>query len=510
VTTSGALRVFLSSSFLASDEGREDVASLRLDLRERLNPFGVELILPETLDEVKGLDGDLVAIMEACGRLARNADAFVGLLHSRHGSRIEIHQDGLVQRAEVSVFESELLNACIKEKPTLLIRVDGFEPNPSLAEFLQLVEPILGGSTVSGSTADLAGIIRSFAETIRAARLAKLPWLPDRIGRQRTHANPGRELSDPRLAFLHGGLAAAAVSEPNVEVIQRGLTSSRAGVDPQLGKLGQASRLSLLWLAMRELMKANDQRRSDDLFDLWTGTLKEWNSAAAWFGLHGFHPMGCLATLNSLTHAQRLRGSFKIETHGARASAYYSTAGQMQAPPLRRQLYGYALQLSHQAAHGKTGLELASALGVRASCRLQHGGYLAAPGALGDYRRALHLREKHGAGDFAVGESMSEYGYAVGRVPLRGKEGIALVERGSAMMLTAGIGHPSQRGFYLRSRRKLAELLIRQGRPTEAITIIDEAIGLGVDSTVSDQVWQLEDLRKWAVKELAAPSGPPP
>lgn len=89
--------------------------------------------------------------------------------------------------------------------------------------------------------------------------------------------------------------------------------------------MGQLERLSYLWIGVRELAKAPAAARIHDLGGETQRLLSLWNSSAAWYGLHGAHPMGCLAALNDLGFIRRESGAAE-ESIGARASAYIPSA----------------------------------------------------------------------------------------------------------------------------------------------------------------------------------------
>jgi hypothetical protein len=277
----------------------------------------------------------------------------------------------------------------------------------------------------------------------------------------------------------------------------RALEAGKSGVDPVHGQLGQAARLSFLWLAVREMAKANEAARHGGLFDLWADVLGAWNSSAAWYGLHGPHPMGCLATLNSLTLACEASGR-RPAPFGARASAYYSCGGLTRGGAVKRRYFRQALDLSNRQLRGADGLGRASALGLRGSCRArlaELGDRLQALGALSDYREALKLRERLGAGESAIGESMSEYGYALGRVPGLARQGLAIAKEGVRRLQG---GTDRELGFLLRAQRKEADLLLRMGRLDEALDVLEPAIARARSAGVLDQARQLESLAQKA------------
>jgi hypothetical protein len=128
---------------------------------------------------------------------------------------------------------------------------------------------------------------------------------------------------------------------------------TRKLIETAAGQKDHASRLAMLWAAVRQLCSVpyiSDEFRSTH--PLWEKALNEWVRSAAWYGLHNNSPIGLLAAVNSLiriraqapqaaippTSPQHIHG-----THGARASALYSLAKRCWNPMHRWALLGRAL-----------------------------------------------------------------------------------------------------------------------------------------------------------------------
>ena len=493
-------RLFISSSFAATDSGEGDLTALRRMLRDSAERIGAEIVLAEDEKGVREAADrhDHIAIMDRCIALAQECDGFVGLLHERHGSRIELSIAGVERQASVSIFESELLQACIQNKPTLILRIKGFAPGEALSELLRIIDPAIGAATKIVHERDIIPTLRDFVSAMRRRKAPLVSWLTDLLSIRRIRRQVVRETDDPHLLYLRGAYRASSPRDVDAALAARALDAGRSGVDPDHGRLGQAARLSFLWLAVRELAKADEAARHGDLFDLWADVLGAWNSSAAWYGLHGPHPMGCLATLNSLTLACEVSGR-RPAPLGARASAYYSCAGIARGGSIKRRYFRQALDLSSRQLRGAQGLERASAHGLRGSCRArlaELGDRLQMFGALSDYREALRLRERLGAGESAVGESMSEYGYALARVPGLAKQGLAMTKEGVCRLQAAETDR--ELGFLFRAQRKEADLLLRLGRVDEAIDVLEPAIARAREAGVLDQARQLEALAQKA------------
>lgn len=110
-------------------------------------------------------------------------------------------------------------------------------------------------------------------------------------------------------------------------------------------------------------------------------------------------------------------------------------------------------------------------------------------GAIEDYRRALQLRQSvEGAEQAAIGESMSELGFALVRNG-RSREGLDLMERGLELMMTGPIT-----GFVVRARRKLGGAYAMAGAPRRALGELAAAYQVAVDCGMADQVGAIDRL----------------
>jgi hypothetical protein len=90
---------------------------------------------------------------------------------------------------------------------------------------------------------------------------------------------------------------------------------------------------------------------------------------------------------------------------------------------------------------------------------------------------------------------MSEYGYALGRVPGLARQGLAIAKEGVRRLQG---GTDRELGFLLRAQRKEADLLLRMGRLDEALDVLEPAIARARSAGVLDQARQLESLAQKA------------
>lgn len=188
----------------------------------------------------------------------------------------------------------------------------------------------LGGRIIEIERQDLFAHFDSFCRALAKQSAPATPWLLDLVSVRRLRRAVDNEARDPRLNFLGGLLREDRAGIADEIVLRAVLARVDAGVDRAGKRLSQLARLSYLWIAVRELAKAPANVRNNELGGKMEKTLRLWNLTAAWYGLHGAHPMGCLAALNDLAFVTGVRRSGPAP-HGARASAYYSIAGRMRS-----------------------------------------------------------------------------------------------------------------------------------------------------------------------------------
>lgn len=489
------MRVYLSSSFSARDSGDESLMQLRKDLQARGDKLGVTVVLGEDdklIQDAKAV-GDEIKILERCVLLAAECDAFFGFSFERHGSVVTLDPRDVSTRARVSFFEAELLEACMRQKPCCVAQVRDVPPGPAMREFLYLVAGSLGRYLVDVDRAGIGELFDDFCRSVLKGEVKPCPWLFDPVSIQRIWRTRAEETTGPKLSFLGGALREQGGGTANRETLLAALGRVEAGRDAGGGALGYAARLSYLWIAVRELARAAPEERTEALASPLQRTLELWNSAAAWRGLHGAHPMGCLAALNDLGHARRA-AAIDNPPLQPRASAYHSIGRRMQSPANARRFFGQSLALCN-AGLRRPGANRIALLQQRGSAHAQlavHGEKWRYFLALADYRSTFDAKVKQGFGDPEIGESETEYAYAVFKSPWRRKEALALMAEGMDRLRAGPQWQES--GFYHRAAHKQAEMLMVVGALDEAEAVAAEAHECAKQAQSFDQAQKLSDL----------------
>jgi tetratricopeptide (TPR) repeat protein len=468
---------------------------LRADLQHRGERMGVTVVLAEqdrAIDEAAKRNDD-PAVLEGCARLMSESDAFFGMLFERHGTAVQIQDSPIQARAAVSFFEAELLEASITSKPICIVQSLELPPSAPMREFLHLVDRSLGHRIVHGDWRALIETFDGFCRALTAPEARVPTWLLDTISIGRVRRSIRSEALDPRLSFLGGVFREDGGQHVDETVLRQSLGMVEAAVAADGAPLGQLAKLSYLWIALRELARVSPQVRFRQFGDELQRTLQLWNSSAAWYGIHGSHPMGCLAALNELTHARTALKRRDMPL-GARASAYYSIGTKLRSTWNARRFFRQSLALSRTQLqmHAEEPSNLLQMTGS-AQARLARLGepwrYLR---ALADFRKSLDLRIGRSAPPQSVAEAKNAYAYALFQLPWRREEALKLAAEAAALFRSAAGGEAS--GFYFRSERKRADMLGRARRYDEAISVAVAARESAAAAQALDQVRPLDQL----------------
>ena len=384
--------------------------------------------------------------------------------------------------AQVSYFELELFEAALLQKPAFIFVLAGGEMEPRLAALLNLLAPALPGLNRVPMSEDqiydqVLEIVDRASRPAQAARLKKRTASGQRMSDALTVSRfipYDPTTTPPGILFLGGG-SDLSLTRPNLELAADAISRAEE-------LISHHDRLSLLWIALRELMGAPlDDPKSGEALPLWAQALGAWNTAGAWYGLHGHPLMGCLASLGSLAQLMlQLSGPDEMP-HGALSSEYYSIAKLVS-----RDLRGAMLSISraHIDAAFISG-ESSGKLAQRGSVRRAQGD---ARGAIEDYRRVVDLRRgSEHASQQAIAEGMTELGFALVFAGRR-SEGLRLMEDGIALFAD----RPT--GFLVRAQRKLGRAYLRAGSPLLALDTLSEAHKNAVITGSLDQLSQIDRL----------------
>lgn len=414
-----------------------------------------------------------------CIEGVRESETYVAVVRERHGTGVDLSS---TERLQASYFELELFEAALLGKPSYVFIMKGAEPGPRITSLLRLLAPALPGLRWEPLEEDeifqrvetiLVRQSRPKFYNILQRAVASGGHMSDLLTRVRHKSYvPARE--SPPIEFLDG-LTDPTASIPQEALVQSILQRARF-------ELNQNSKLSILWLAIRELMGApiSDPTMRSYL-PLWDSALSDWNSAAAWFGLHGHPSMGCLAALGSQSRIRHQMAKSCHDLHGALASEYYSIAKNLGSATLKRSMLDASREhISVAMLEGET----ANLLNIRGSIRGAQGDV---SGRIEDFNLALSLRLDGEVSSLSeIGVAKSELGFALvlsGKVSV----GIAHLEDGVAMLENC-----PQLGFLVRAKRKLGRAYLRAGSPKLAIATLAAAHSLANDIKAFDQVSQID------------------
>jgi tetratricopeptide (TPR) repeat protein len=482
-------KVFFSSCF-------DDPVHQRLAIRDRLmtlngefnrdDPAQVAALPIWMAEQHRELDRNAptapLAMAEICVQGVRDCDVYVALVRSNHGSGIQLRPE---QRTQASFFELELFEAALLQKPAYVFVLDGGEPSDRLAGLLDLLKPALPGYDKRARTeADI------YDQVLRIVEAADHPRRPPAFLRKRASA---RQISNaltgarfnvydprsaaPQLRFL-GGIHDPSLPRPDLDL-------ARDAIQRASERTNHNDRLTLFWIAIRELMgwpiEASPPR---EVADLWGEALGGWNSAGAWYGLHGHPHMGCLAALGSLTQLRLLTSKAADIPHGGMSSEYYSIAKLVSRPALKAEV------LTASRAH----IDAAFLTGETSAKFAQRGSVKAAQGdkagAIEDYRRVVALRTgEEQASDDDIGQAKTELGFALVFAGRRA-EGLKEMEDG----IRKFGGKPT--GFLIRAQRKLGRAYIRAGSPLRALDILAQAHDNAKATGALDQLSQIDKIAR--------------
>jgi hypothetical protein len=477
-------KIFFSSCF-------EDPQGTPLNIRERVrtlngkfdrtDPVAVAALPIWMAEDHRDLDrGSELSPLEmahVCVQAVRDSDVYVAVVRSNHGSGVTI--DG-AEPTMASFFELELFEAALLRKPTYIFILEGQKPSPRLAGLLQLLKPALPKYDQRPRTEqeiyDRVKEILDWTDPGGTKKLHRARASGPKMSNILTSArfasyNPFK--AAPSLRFL-SGVRDLSLPPPRLDLVRDVLGKVEARGD-------HADKLTLLWIAIRELMGAPlDRALSRDVAECWVQALSGWNSAGAWYGLHGHPSMGCLASLGSLSELRFSRSEAEDVPHGPLSSEYYSIAKLVSRRPLKARML--EISRAHIDAAFCTG-ETSGKFAQRGSVRWAQGDH---HGAIDDYRRVVDLRTgaEHASND-DIGQARTELGFALVFAGRR-SEGMHEMEEGINLFS----GEPT--GFLVRAQRKLGRAYVRAGALHMAIAILSRAYENAVAIGALDQVSQID------------------
>jgi hypothetical protein len=404
--------------------------------------------------------------------------AFLG--SSRHGSSIYVGDND----SAVSFFEMELLYAALLGRPIVVVNLRDIVPQPALAQCISMLRSEVrcvwhDVDTLAEAERSIELVVEGVArEKPRGTGTTKHEY--GRLLRSLWERDPSSKTAQPRdtnLRWLDGAFLSQDTN-PRSSLIADCLNKAST-VD------SQQQRLSRIWIAARELMSVRfDEPDGIPWLGHWNAVLTAWNSAAAWYGLHGHLSLGYLAALNSLAE---VRAAAIRESIGAvddpvwdpptssQASAYYALGRRVTSRRLRHQALNMASSLIEESI-ARDDLTRSNKLAIKGSILREQFAFRA---AVDVYREVLRLRQAADASDGAVGEAMTELGFGLlflGQL----RSGRDLLSEGVTLMTEASYN----RGFLVRAKRKLAVANALTGRWRVAMRERLESATMAEESSV--------------------------
>jgi hypothetical protein len=411
---------------------------------------------------------DLEAVDELIQRI-REARVFICILGGKsHGSPIRV--SGMP--STVSFFEVELFQAALLQKPVHIFVHENFNPEPRFERLLAILR-FYFPEWVSQKRLNNEEIIE------QASRVVNMDHMTIPFGALRHFYRPIRRLVQglyadrgrgprARVRFLEGEF------ESRPEPPRRGLLEDI--IDLVRKQPNEEKRLSRLWIGIRELMASPYHESSEpELLQYWNLLLGEWGKAGAWYGLHGDTPLGCLAAFNSMADvrsylAQSARRSVSSRDiaypGGPLASSKYSIGKLLFISEDRKASFAEALEDIKSAMKEQADVDEAGLRAIRGSIYRQLG---AISDAIVEYEAVLRLRQDSGASESAIGEALSELGFAY----LRNwslRRGLIYCEEGVEMLRQG-----ARPGFLVRGLKKLAVAYACNGKLRKALEAWREA-----------------------------------
>jgi len=423
---------------------------------------------------------DLAVADELITRI-REANTFVCILGgSEHGSAIKVHDNP----SRVFFLEIELFYATLLNKEIHLFVRDDFVPGPQLEAFLSILKlafPEWGTIKKQSETEILSGMKRLIERSPN--RQTNNSWFtvrtPIRRLVQALYGARAKNRPHPSIFFMQGAFE-SRTDEPRVDILRPLAIQLKE-------QFNQETRLSLLWIGIRELWHSPyDEIRDLELLRHWNFFLGEWAGAGAWYGLHGDTPLGCLAALNSQAKVrQRIAKLFPEQVGpdtaypgGALASTKYSISKRLYISEDRGTYLNEALsdlQVSlANAPSDKSGL-----VAIRASVFWELNKISE---AISDYEQVLHLRQQNSAPNGQIGEALSELGYGYLR-QFKLRRGLSFCEEGVALLKEGG-----RPAFLARGLRKLSVAYLLNARLAKAYEAREELNAVAMKHGILDQL----------------------
>lgn len=504
--------------FVSSVHG--DFQDTRLNIAEWARDKGYNAWLFEKLGSpskwASTTPGDVELV---CLDAVANADLYIGLFHRSYGSTARKHFAG------ISFVDLELFEAFKEGKPIRCYVLESAEANPDVVALLELVKIVVPDRvTVCSSEAKLLETVkRDIDRDFARGSLWRLAggWFRRFFHELVVKRHPYEESGG--LMFLRDQYRPPLPSRFDRSEVAACLERARTlkSYEDQLNTAARAIRM----LAQRPWREVQDR----ETLTLWDEALGVWETAAAWYGLHGPTFAGKLAADNTIVAIRSLiasggeradlaRSPFIDQprtgrkedwirlyaTGGALASEHYSIAKGV----LSRKLKEYYLQ------RAEAYVQMAERASRIESDRKREAGLAAilghiylhlrrVPEAARVFERSLHLRGEAGLGPASVAEAKADLGDAYARLG-RHREAERLLEEG-----VRDLERAKGAGFAARAKRKLAVYYLRRGSLRRYAKEWIEADAICHHCSIRDQLRGVSTIPRLSARFVAKMFGDP-
>lgn len=426
---------------------------------------------------------DPIEVVDELVKRIREARTFICILGGEnYGSLIDIRQS----QSSVSYFEIEIFQAAILKKPVYIFIRKGYNQHPREKKLLELLRFYLP-EWVSNKELTDADIIDQIKRIVANERMidtfGDVPHLFKPIRRlvQGLSTYRSKHSVHSEVSFLNGEFETRSYL-PRLEVVQNIIDMIR-------NETNEEKKLSRLWIGIREIMSSRYDKECDlELLQYWNVLLDAWAKAGAWYRLHGDIPLGCLAALNSMVEVRyqidrqykgKVNTSETMYPGGPLSSSKYSIAKHLYVKSDRKKRFSEALSDIKKALDQPEQKE-ADLRAIQASIYLELG---AKTEYITEYEKVLQLRQLSGADEAAIGEAMSELGFAYIRV-FRLRRGLSYCEEGVKLLANR---HASF-GFLTRGLKKLGYAYLLNGKFLKAYDTFHKAKELATKYGIVDQL----------------------
>lgn len=458
------------SAFLSSVSTElQDIRNAIHDLRKDRRVWVAERCRRDIdgIDDRKASPEELIRRNSVCLAGVRKSDALIWLLVSRDGFSRFAGDEG-----RVSLIEAEILQAVLDLKPIHIIRVktenekDFAQSVDGLLALLKKSYPLLKDS---GGTFDLDDRAKLLAHVDKILKsLSPLAGLTRRIMTFRWWANIRSRVSHSGRTVEIKPVGTKSVSLEVMDAILREAESK--GYD-------YSYRLTLLWVVKRNLQSWIDSEEiRPEVQSLLVRTLKTWQTAAAWYGIHRHFGWGRFEAINELTD------QLGTNLPSVEASLHYSLA---RTGPLCsrgaaiRRIDNAIRQAKANKEKDRTGLLLIEAhhetrffrpSRKRKAVRLTF--------------KALVMRRRTDPAPGAVGEAQVDFGW---RLCLcgRAQRGLSEALAGFFLLRSSDSVEP---GFVVQKRRVLGMCYLANGRVGDAFRELAKAHREAIRICAFDQI----------------------